>query len=108
MDCEDSQGMKLGILLTTSPENENTCTVISISRAAREEGHEVSIFLMYDGVYNINKKEFAELADKGVNIAVCALNAEQRKISRVEGILFGSQYDHACIAGDVDRFISFG
>lgn len=100
--------MKLGILLTTSPENENTNTVIEISKAARDEGHEVSIFLMYDGVYNVNKKEFAELVDKGIEIAICALNAEQRKVARVEGILFGSQYDHACIASDVDRFISFG
>ena len=100
--------MKLGILLTTSPENENTHTVIALSKAAREQGHEVSVFLMYDGVYNINKKEFVELVEKGVNITVCTLNAEQRKTGRVEGIRFGSQYDHACIAGDADRFISFG
>ncbi len=100
--------MKLGILLTTSPENENTSTVISISSAAREQGHDVSIFLMYDGVYNIQKKEFTDLIEKGVNIAVCAFNVEQRNIARVDGILFGSQYDHACIAGEVDRFISFG
>ncbi len=100
--------MKLGILLTTSPENENTNTVISISSAARDLGHEVSIFLMYDGVYNIQKKEFTDLIEKGVNIAVCAFNVEQRNISRVDGILFGSQYDHACIASEVDRFISFG
>ncbi|MDL5502723.1 MAG: DsrE family protein, partial [Candidatus Methanoperedens sp.] len=88
--------MKLGILLTTSPENENTNTVIEISKAAREQGHNVSIFLMYDGVYNVNKKEFAELVDKGIEIAICAFNAEQRKIAKVDGILFGSQYDHAC------------
>ncbi|MCX9083855.1 MAG: DsrE family protein [Candidatus Methanoperedens sp.] len=100
--------MKLGILLTTSPENENTNTVIEISKAARDEGHHVSIFLMYDGVHNVNKKEFAELADKGVDIAICAFNAEQRKIGKIDGMLFGSQYDHACIASDVDRFISFG
>ncbi len=100
--------MKLGMLLTTSPENENTHTVIEISRAALELGHDVFIFLMYDGVYNVNKKEFAELVNKGVNIAVCALNVEQRKMGRVAGIQFGSQYDHACIASDVDRFISFG
>ncbi len=100
--------MKLGILLTTSPENENTNTVISISSAAREQGHEVSIFLMYDGVYNMQKKAFTDLVEKGVNIAVCALNAEQRNLAKIEGILFGSQYDHACIASDVDRFISFG
>lgn len=100
--------MKLGILLTTSPENENTNTVIEISKAAREDGVEVSIFLMYDGIYNVNKKDFAELVNNGVEIAICALNAEQRKIGRVDGILFGSQYDHACIAGEADRFISFG
>jgi sulfur relay (sulfurtransferase) complex TusBCD TusD component (DsrE family) len=100
--------MKLGILLTTSPENENTNTVIELSKVAREEGHEVSIFLMYDGVYNVNKKEFAEMAGKGVDIAICAFNAEQRKVAKVDGILFGSQYDHACIASSVDRFISFG
>ncbi|MDD5615075.1 MAG: DsrE family protein [Candidatus Methanoperedens sp.] len=100
--------MKLGILLTSSPENENTNTVIEISRAAREQGHAVSIFLMYDGVYNVHKKEFAQLAGNGVSIAVCALNAEQRKIGKVDGILFGSQYDHACIAQGVDRLISFG
>lgn len=100
--------MKLGILLTTTPENENTNTVISICRAARKQGHEVSVFLMYDGVYNINKKEFAGLTDIGVNIAVCALNAEQRKVAKVDGILFGSQYDNACMAKDVDRFLSFG
>jgi len=100
--------MKLGILLTSSPENENTNTVIEISRAASKQGHEVSIFLMYDGVYNVHKKEFTELVFRGVKIAVCALNAEQRSVQKVDGILFGSQYDHACIAGDVDRFISFG
>ena len=100
--------MKLGILLTTSPENENTHTVIELSKAARKLKHDVFIFLMYDGVYNIHKKEFVELVDEGVNIAVCALNVEQRKIGKVNGVLFGSQYDHACIASDVDRFISFG
>lgn len=100
--------MKLGILLTTSPENENTSTVIAMSRAALKAGHSVSIFLMYDGVYNIHKKEFADLLNGGADIAVCALNVEQRKVGRVEGILYGSQYDHACIASNVDRFISFG
>lgn len=100
--------MKLGILLTTGLENENTNTVIEISKAAKDEGHEVSIFLMYDGVYNVNKKEFSELIEKGIDIAVCAFNADQRKVGRTDGILFGSQYDHACIASEVDRLISFG
>lgn len=99
--------MKLGILLTTSPENENTHTVIALSKAARKQGHEVSIFLMYDGVYNIHKEGFAQLMHMGVDITVCALNVEQRKVRRLKGIIFGSQYDHACIVNESDRFLSF-
>jgi len=66
-----------------------------------DEGHEVSIFLMYDGVYNVNKRNLRNWWIKAWH-AICALNAEQRKVAKVDGILFGSQYDHACIASDVD------
>ncbi len=99
--------MKLGILLTTSPENENTHTVIALSKAARKQGHDVSIFLMHEGVYNINNDEFSQLVQIGVSIVVCTLNVEQRKLSRLEGIIFGSQYDNACMVNESDRFLSF-
>lgn len=100
--------MKLGILLTTSPQNENTHTVIELAKAARAMGHEVSIFLMEDGVYNVRDKKFAALSDAGVKIALCALNTEDRGVEKVDCALFGSQYDHASIAHDSDRFVSFG
>ena len=98
---------KLGILLTTSPENGNTNTVIKLSRAALGQGVEVSIFLMADGIYNINKDYFLELLEEGAEISVCAHNASKRKVERVDGINFGSQYDLAIVANESDRFISF-
>jgi len=100
--------MKLGILLTTSPENENTHTVIALSRAARKLGHKVSIFLMDDGVYNAQKKEFTSLLESGVEIILCTLNTEQRCVGKIEGMVYGSQYDLACIAHESDRLLSFG
>jgi len=87
----------------------STCSSSRCSYSANRTAARANLSsLMYDGVYNVHKKEFAHLADKGVRIAVCAMNAEQRSVQKVGGILFGSQYDHACIAGEVDRFISFG
>jgi len=99
---------KLGILLTTSPENENTNSVIAITESALSLGHEVSIFVMDDGVYNIKHQKFHSLTKKGAKVTVCAYNAEQRSLDKVEGVLFGSQYDLAIIAHESDRFLSFG
>jgi len=56
---------KLGILLTTSPENENTYTCIRLAEAALATAREVHIFLMCDGVYNIYHKGFIALREKG-------------------------------------------
>lgn len=102
---------KLGILLSTSPESENTYTVIKIAEAALLAEKEVYIFLMDDGVYNVNHSDFCNLIDKGAQITLCTHNAEERNVSRKEGIKegidFGSQYDLAGIAHKVDRFLAF-
>ncbi len=98
--------MKIGILLTTSPENENTHTVIQLARAARARGHQVEIFLMADGVYNTQKKEFLELQKENVKIIVCAHNTQQRCIGET-GATMGSQYDLAGIAKNADLFLTF-
>jgi sulfur relay (sulfurtransferase) complex TusBCD TusD component (DsrE family) len=98
---------KLGILLSTSPESENTYTVIKIAEAALLAGKEVYIFLMDDGVYNVNHSNFCGLTDRGAQITLCGHNAEERNVLRKEGIDFGSQYDLAGIAHKVDRFLAF-
>jgi len=99
--------MKLGILLTTSPEHENTNTVIEVSKAAVKQGISVSIFLMADGTYNSVFEPFQDLMERGVEVALCAHNAAQRKVEVVENIEYGSQYDLATIINGSDRFMSF-
>lgn len=97
---------KLGILLTTSPESENTYTCIRLAEAALAAAKEVHIFLMCDGVYNIYHKEFLTLREKGAKITLCDFNAQERAIEERDGIVFGSQYDLACIAHECDKLIS--
>ena len=112
--------MKFGILLTISKEHANTNTVLNIANAALKEGHEVSIFLMDDGVYNIVKTPekdelyvagaFSDLIKQGVEIALCDQTARERGVSKensIEGVVFGGQFDLAVLVNESDRFLSF-
>ena len=100
----------LGILLTTSAEHQDVHTVSRLARAAREQGRDVRVFVMCDGVYNLKDPGLRELAARGVQVSVCGQNAEQRHIEPIEDIpnvTWGSQYDFAQITAECDRVIAF-
>lgn len=107
----------LGILLMSSPEDENTHTAIKIAEAARAKGIVVRIFLMCDGVYHVNTPPFLSLLEKktgsvqreaDIEVSLCAYNADQRGLPMNErsSILYGSQDDLASIVNETDRFIA--
>ncbi|MBI2875265.1 MAG: DsrE family protein [Candidatus Tectomicrobia bacterium] len=98
---------KLVILLTTSPEHENTHTVTQLAQAALALGKEVAIFLMCDGAYNLNLPSFCALHQEGAEITLCSLNASQRKITFPWPEASGSQYDLAEWAHECGRFLAF-
>ena len=102
-----SSGKKLGLLLTTSPEHANTHTVIKLAEAAVRKGVEVQIFLMCDGVLNVNHVPFLSLIDNGVQICLCQQNLNERFQDEVDGIRLGSQYDFASNVRDMDRLLAF-
>jgi len=100
---------KLGILLTTSPEKQDTQTVIKLSEAAIAAGKEVYLFMMCDGVYGSYCKTLTEMVPKGVQISQCHHNAEERHIEeeKFPMIKSASQYIFSGIISDVDRLITF-
>jgi hypothetical protein len=99
---------KLGLFLSTSPEHENTHTVRKLAEAALERGLEVRIFLMCDGVHNAFGSGFEELVEKGAQVVLCSHNLAERQRPKIEGtIVCGSQYDHAQLVGEVDRYLAF-
>jgi len=114
---------KLGILLTSGPfQFQNSDSAVSIAEAALDKGHDVSIFLYLDGVYNpikyqtfpdldvLPKDRFAALAARGVTIIACGICVNARGLQKgkdyVEGIRVGGLPDFAEIVGEVDRLIS--
>ncbi len=102
-----SKSSDIGLLMTSSPESENCRTVMKITEAALGQGHRVKIFLMYDGIYHILRDDFMELTEKGAEIILCAYDADERKVPRREGVLFGSQYDLSEMVAKADSFLAF-
>lgn len=99
--------MKLGIEINAGYGSEDVHTVRKLTEAAIAQGHQVSIFLMDDGVYHA--PALKDLALKsGVEITVCAHTCSQRGVQKVEGIVWGGQYDWARIVHDSDRVLVFG
>ncbi len=97
----------LGILLATGPEKFDKNIVIEITEVALEMGIKVKIFLMDDGIYNLYDEKFTELIEKGADISLCSLNADERKVKDVRNVRFGSQFDHAEIVKNCDRYLGF-
>lgn len=102
--------MSLGLLLTTSPENEDVHTVVRLAETALAQGRSVSLFLMGDGIYNLNVPALRELAERGVEMAVCAHNAAERSFQEPKDfprLRWGSQYDLAQMTAACDRVLAF-
>jgi sulfur relay (sulfurtransferase) complex TusBCD TusD component (DsrE family) len=103
-----AEGTKLGILLTTSPEQQDMHTVVRICEAAIASGKEVHLFMMCDGVYGSQCSALTDLIPKGVNIAQCHHNAEERHIEEDKlPVKSASQYIFSGIISDVDRLLTF-
>lgn len=106
--------------MTSGPEHQNGQTVCAFADAFLDAMHEVSLFLMDDGIYHVVKKhqmgvavQLEALLSKTDRMAVsiCTQSAEKRGISETETLSqvdWGSQHALAKIVSVSDRFLSFG
>lgn len=103
--------MKLGILVATAPQRGDFTLFAARIEAALRDGDDVSLFLMDDGTGYAMDARVQPLLDAGVEVAMCAMDAERRGVDCVRaaavGIVVGSQYDHARLVRDSDHFLSF-
>lgn len=96
--------MKLGIVLAT---RDDLAIVAALAHAARRARHEVSMFAMDAGCQAL--AQHAELAqallDDDVEITACSNSSVGLEL--VDGIVRGSQDDHAAVLGTTDRTVAF-
>ncbi|MFN3739707.1 MAG: DsrE family protein [Thermodesulfovibrionales bacterium] len=96
--------MRLGILVNT---DRNLKHILGITEAALRKGHEVSIFVMDDGVRLLRDERFTALCKK-VSMSFCDHSTHVLNVSKEgipEDIICGSQYNNAVMVHDSDKVI---
>jgi hypothetical protein len=95
--------MKLGIVLGTRADLPHA---VALALAARRARHEVSIFAMDAGCAALAAEPAAarELLDADCELTACSNSAAGLELA--EGIVRGSQDDHAAVLGTSDRLVA--
>lgn len=93
----------LAIVLATAADAPR---VHALALAARRARVEVSIFLMDAGVAFAHDARAHELLEEGCDIVACGTGAGRER-PLPDGIVSGSQDDHARIVSQADRTVAF-
>jgi hypothetical protein len=95
--------MKLGIILATRGD---LGEAVALALAARRAGHEVAMFAMDSGCRALADAPdvVAALLDADCEITVCSNSAVD--LALPDGVVRGSQDDHAAVVGTSDRVVA--
>ncbi len=98
------RGKKLGILVNT---DKNLKHLLGICRVAKDAEVEVLLFIMDDGCFLIEKEVFRELCKEECITAVMCDHSYREKgfTEELVEVKHGSQFDHAVIANECDRYV---
>ena len=101
---------KLGLLLSTAPDNPNAETVYQLSKTALANKVDTYLYFIDEGVLNLKDPRFSELAKEGLKLFVCAYGCQQHHIS-TDG--YGKEVNFcglvilSNIIDGCDRFLAF-
>jgi hypothetical protein len=95
--------VKLGIILTT---RDDLAHAANLALAARRTRHEVAMFVMDAGCAALaaDRALVEALLDADCEVTVCSNSAVG--IELPEGVIRGSQDDHAAVVGTSDRVVA--
>lgn len=93
---------KLGILVNTDKYRDD---IVGIVQAAKEKGHDVSIFMMDDGT--LLASDLCGDIGGDAELTYCDHSAEPRGVKDVEGATAGSQFQNAVMAHESDKVVVF-
>lgn len=105
--------MRFGLLLSTPPEAPDYETAVHLASRALERGSEVYLYLVDDGVRNLDRPEIADLARRGVHLFLCAYGGQRRGIrpSDPKHADFSGAFSGLVVLSDLvkgcDTFVTF-
>jgi predicted peroxiredoxin len=71
---------KVGLLLALPPSHGSATTVHGLAEAALAAGHEVYLYLIDEGVKNLNNPQYRHIAQSGVKVFACAYGCQQHRV----------------------------
>src|SRR5262249_27693427 len=77
---QDVRGRKLGMLLSTDPTHPNLQPGLMLARTGLDRGVALYLYLVDDGVRNIDDERVLELGRRGAKLFVCAYGCQRRRL----------------------------
>jgi sulfur relay (sulfurtransferase) complex TusBCD TusD component (DsrE family) len=102
----DLRGRKLGLLLSTKPDHENLETCLGLSRAALDQGVDLYLYLVDDGVANIDDERILELGRRGAKLFVCAYGCQRRRLPITDKATYCGLVVLTDLINGCDRFVA--
>lgn len=98
---------KLGILLSTPPEHQDQQTVLSLVSASFKQGIIPYLYLIDDGVKNVDFFASSELSQQGLKLFACAYGAQRYGVVMNDKAIFCGLVVLSDLIKGCDRFIVF-
>jgi sulfur relay (sulfurtransferase) complex TusBCD TusD component (DsrE family) len=99
-------GRKLGIMLSTKPEHPNLATCLALSQAALARGVDLYLYLIDDGVANIDDERILELGRHGAKLFVCAYGSQRRRLPITDKASYCGLVVLTDLINGCDRFVA--
>jgi hypothetical protein len=100
-------GKKLGLLLSTRPEEPAFRHGLRLAEAALASGVQVYLYCVDDAVLGLGDSLLQALKARGLHLYACAYGAQRRDVSIDDRAVFAGLSVVSDLVASTDRFLSF-
>jgi sulfur relay (sulfurtransferase) complex TusBCD TusD component (DsrE family) len=101
------RGKKLGVLLSTRPDQPGFKHGLCLAEAAMNQGVDVYLYCIDDAVHGIDQPQLQSLAARGLKLYACAHGAQRRGLPVNDKAAFAGLAVVSDLIAATDRFVSF-
>ena len=100
-------GKKLGVLLSTSPDNPKFRHGLRLAEAAMKRGLLVYLYCIDEAVHGVGDPELQAMKSDGLKLFACAYAARERNLPISDLAAFSGLTVVSELISSTDRFVSF-
>ena len=101
------RGKKLGLLLSTLPDQPGFVHGVRLAEAALARGVDVYLYCIDDAVRSVSDPRLQTLKERGLKLYACAYGAHQRGLPVNDQATFAGLTVVSDLIAGTDRFLSF-